>query len=105
MARPNRVPDEDLTTELEKLLRQSGRSKNMLAADVGVSASTLTRSMKRRAFSRELAAKLRAEVNTGKEAEDGTLHKVLRLLRQSDMLRVRAERLLADHLDRSASAE
>ena len=93
--------DEALAERVSRHMREAGISATALAGQLGIAPSTLTRSMNERAFSDDMASRLRAELKPAATASDdrALLQKALLLLRESDRLRVRAERLVAEYLD------
>lgn len=78
-----------------------------LADMVAVDKSTLSRSLKAGAFSRQVRHSLRNAVDPidARETVELLVHKALRLISISDRLRERADRMLIEALDQSSGSK
>lgn len=105
MARPRRSSDEQLAELVQEHLKGAPGgdvvSIRSLARELGIQGSTLSRSLREQAFSRELAGRLRKRLGSAevKQTNNQAVLKALQLLSRADRLRARAEKLLRTALD------
>lgn len=107
MSRPRRIADPRLADQIRSHMDVCQLSVGQMADMAAVDKSTLSRSLKKGAFSRKVQQRLRTVVDpvTSGGSVEELLHKALRLIAASDKLRERADRMLIQALDQSAASK
>ena len=107
MARPARIEDPDLADKVRSYMKGCRLSVEQMSDMVAIDKSTLSRSLKSGAFSKEVRQRLRHVVDPigSSESVDKLVQKALRLLAASDRLRERADQMLIQALDQSAASK
>lgn len=107
MGRPARKLDVVLAEDLRSYMDENGRTVTEVAAMVGVDKATISRALATATFSRSLDAKVAYLVKPRPSSSSvgNLLQKSLHLLEMSDRLRVEAERMLTQALDRATQTK
>lgn len=105
--RPRRSEDREFAQRVSKHMTDQGLSLRGFASSAGLTPATLSRSLAAAAFSDRVYVSLMRELGDGEALSDASsaLHKVLRLVRRGDRIRVAAEAELLRALDRIAAKE
>lgn len=107
MARPTRTRNPDLARDLRTHMAERGYSTADIGAATGVDKATISRSLKKGAFSDKLATRLSSLLTKApaQQTPERLLQESLRLLRVSDKLRADAERMIAQALDQTTASK
>ncbi|GEM_PF-4860446 len=107
MTRPARIEDTYLADQVRSHMDVQGLSIGQVADMIAIDKSTLSRSLKASAFSRNVRQQLKNIVDPVKpnESVSDLVRKALCLMSASDRLRERADQLLIKALDQSAASK